>query len=82
MNPVDVDHLVGDELRRQDREQFLVIHLNTDNTVIGIERVAIGSLTEITMSPREVFKGAILANVNSVILVHQVTSYQVGTTEI
>jgi DNA repair protein RadC len=66
----DVECLLGDELRKQDREHFLVIYLTSANKVIDIEEVAVGTLNETVVSPREIFKGAILANAASIILVH------------
>lgn len=68
--PADIDRLVGGELRKNDREYFLVIYLNNRNKVIDIETVAIGTLEKLVISPREVFKGAILANASAIILVH------------
>jgi DNA repair protein RadC len=73
----DVECLLGDELRKQDREHFLVIYLTSANRVIDIEEVAVGSLNETTVLPREVFKGAILANAASIILVHNHPSGEV-----
>lgn len=69
-NAADVDRLVGDELRQQDREHLLVIYLNSRRKVIDIEIAAIGTLTEMFAAPREVFKGAILANAYEIVLVH------------
>ena len=69
-NAADVDRLVGDELRHQDREHLLVIYLNSRRRVIDIEVAAIGTLTDMCVAPREVFKGAILANACEVIIVH------------
>lgn len=66
----DVDRLVGEELRQQDREHLLVIYLNSHRQVIDIEVAAIGTLTDMYAAPREVFKGAILANACEIILVH------------
>ena len=53
-----------------DREQMVVIFLNTKNRPIGQQVVSIGTLNATLVEPREVFKGALLANANSVILVH------------
>ncbi len=58
------------ELARKDREYFVCIHLNNRNVVVGIETVAIGTLNACTVSPREVFKAAILNSAAGVILVH------------
>jgi DNA repair protein RadC len=62
--------LVKEELAGSDREIFLSIMLTGNNDLIGVETVSIGSITECTAMPREIFKSAILANAVSVILCH------------
>jgi len=62
--------VIRELLQGADREMFLCIHLSTKNRVISWEVVAIGSLDSSVVHPRELFKGAILANAASVILVH------------
>lgn len=69
-SPVDVFHLVGEEMRYLDREHFNVILLNTKNHVLGIENVSVGSLNASLVHPRELFKKAILKSAAGVILVH------------
>ena len=68
--PADVFNLVKNELGSSDREMFLSILLTTRNTVIGIETISIGTLTCSLVTPRELFKSAILANACSVIITH------------
>jgi len=58
------------EVATSDREQMVVIFLNTKNRPIGQQVVSIGTLNATLVEPREVFKGALLANANSVILAH------------
>ena len=58
------------ELANEDREHFLIACLDTKNQVIGISTIAIGTLNSAQIHPREVFKTAILANSNSIILFH------------
>jgi DNA repair protein RadC len=62
--------LVKEELVSSDREMFLSIMLTGNNDLIGVETVSIGSITECTAMPREIFKSAILANAVSIILCH------------
>lgn len=66
----DVADLVRDYLKETDREHFIVLFLNSNGGVIGINTVSTGTLTESVVHPREVFKGAILANASSIILAH------------
>ena len=67
--PEDVAELVK-ELREKDREHFATVLLNCKNGLIGVEIVSIGILDASLVSPREVFKGAILSNAAAVILCH------------
>ena len=60
----------SDLTRPQPREIMLSVLLTTKNHLIGVETVAIGSLNSTCLVPREVFKGAILANAASIILCH------------
>jgi len=69
-NPSAVYELVKDELVSSDREMLLSVMLTTKNQLIGVETVSIGSIFATTMSPRDVFKSAILANAVSIILCH------------
>ncbi len=57
-------------LRGRDREAFLCIHLNTKRDVLSAEVVAIGTLNSTLVHPREVFKGALLANAAAVVVAH------------
>lgn len=66
----DIYKLLRDEARRWDREHFLTIMLDKDHRVLGIEEIAVGSLTGAPVHPREVFKGLILANADAFIAVH------------
>lgn len=57
-------------LEKKDREHFYVLHLNSKLQMIAKELISIGSLTNSTVHPREVFKGAILNNSAAIICVH------------
>jgi len=68
--PEDVYNLVKKRLCESDREIFLSILISTDGSLIGVEEIAIGTLDECLISPRELFKSAILANAAKVIVCH------------
>lgn len=53
-----------------DREQVVVLLLNTKNKPIGFHTVSIGTLNASLVHPREVFKAAIVANAAAAILLH------------
>lgn len=63
-------NFIKDELLLSDREMFICLHLTTKHVVISYEIVSIGSLNSSVVHPREVFKGAFLANAAAVILYH------------
>jgi len=61
---------IKEELALSDREIFICLHLTIKHTVISYEVVSTGSINAAVIHPREVFKGAILANAAAVILYH------------
>ncbi|KKN67488.1 hypothetical protein LCGC14_0460850 [marine sediment metagenome] len=66
---VDVLKVV-DDIRRADRETFVVLHLNAKNIIISREIVSVGTIDSAAVYPREVLKSCILNNASSVILAH------------
>jgi DNA repair protein RadC len=53
-----------------DREHFVALMLNRKNNLIGVNTVAVGSLSTAVVHPREVLKPAILSNASSLICGH------------
>jgi DNA repair protein RadC len=70
LTPADVADLIRIYLKQTDREHFVAVFLDSHSKVIGIHTVSIGTLTESLVHPREVFKGAILANASSIVCAH------------
>ncbi len=68
--PRDAADIVGEFLAGADREHFIVLCLDTKNNVNAINTVSVGTLNSSLVHPREVFKAAILANSNAIILCH------------
>ena len=66
----DVVSALKDDFMKLPNEVFRCVHLNCKNYVLGIETISIGSATCSIVHPREVFKGAIINNSTSLILVH------------
>lgn len=66
----DVFRMFRREVATLDREVFSAVLLDGRNSVLGVNRVSVGSLTATLVHPREVFKAAILANAAALILVH------------
>ncbi len=67
--PIDVADVVS-YMQDKDREFAKVLYLNRKNAVIGLETVAIGTLSGALTTPREILKGAVLANASRIIFVH------------
>lgn len=53
-----------------DREGFVVIHLDSRGRVRSAELAHVGTLNMTIVHAREIFKGAILANADSIIVAH------------
>jgi len=68
--PTKVMDLLRPLLEDADRELFVVLALDARNRPIGTNIVSMGSLSASLVHPREVFKFAILANANALILAH------------
>jgi DNA repair protein RadC len=71
-SPEDVARLgfIQSELVSSDREKFMCIHLNIKHVVLSYEIVSIGSLNSSIVHPRELLKGALLANAAAIIVGH------------
>lgn len=69
-HPVVAAEVLRQFLDGVDREHFVVLLLDTQNQIIGIHTVTVGTLDASLIHPREVFKPAILANAASLLLAH------------
>ena len=69
-SPTDAAKIARRFLMDSDREQLIVICLDTKNQPTAINTVSIGSLNSSLVHPREVFKPAILSNSASIIISH------------
>ena len=69
-SPADVERLLRGRIAHLDRENFVVVLLNTKNEVIEASTVSVGTLGASLVHPREVFKPAVRASAASVILAH------------
>ena len=69
-SPDEAAQLVQAYLGNPDRENFVVVCVNSKNMPIAINTVSIGSLNSSVVHPREVFKIAILSNAAGIIVAH------------
>ena len=70
IEPLDAVKLIGDEMCELDREAVCIINLHTDGRPINCSIVSMGALDQAIVTPREIYKAAILSNAQSMILVH------------
>jgi DNA repair protein RadC len=68
--PSEVATILQDYFRDKDREEFLIVLLDTANTVTGLSQISVGGLSSSVVEPRQIFKTAILANAAALILAH------------
>lgn len=57
-------------LRTAAEEYFIAFHLDVHNRVIGYAEISHGTVSASLVHPREVFKGALLSNANSIVVAH------------
>lgn len=70
MSPETASDIVRRYLHGADRENLVVLLLDTHLDVIGINTVSVGSVNATVAAPREIFKPAILAGAHGIILAH------------
>ena len=71
------EFLMSIGLHEKAQEEFYSLYLNTKNKIVGFEMVSKGTLNSSLVHPREVFKGALLANAHAIILAHNHPSGEV-----
>ena len=69
-SPIDVYMLVCVEYQGQKQEILKVLLLNTQNRVLKLETISIGTLNFSVMDPREIYRVALRHNAASIILTH------------
>ena len=69
-SPKNAYEMIKEQLEGLDREQFIIVCLNTKNEPTNISVVSVGSLNKAIVHPREVFKTAILSNAASIMAFH------------
>lgn len=68
--PSDGAKLLRMFLEDSDREEFIVVSLDTKNQPVSVNMCGKGSIDSCIVHPREVFKAAILANATSIMIGH------------
>ena len=68
-SPEDAEEFLS-PLKFSPDEQFVSLHLNAQNQVIGVHEVSHGTISSSLVHPREVFKAALLANSHALVVCH------------
>ena len=68
--PEDAAHLVLPLLEGRDREHCLLVALDTKHRLIGVSTVSVGTADHTFMSPREIFRDALLSGASAIFLAH------------
>ncbi len=69
-SPSDALELAKMHLEDRDREEFIIITLDTKNQPTSINMCSRGSINASIVHPREVFKTAVLSNSATILLAH------------
>ncbi len=57
-------------LENSEKEKFIVVCLDVKNRVVCFDIIGMGSVSQCTITPREVVKSAIMSNASSIVLIH------------
>ena len=79
--PYEARDLLVPYFQGKDREHFVVLHLDSAHQPLSVEVVSVGTLNSTVVHPREVFKGAILANAQGIIAAHNHPSGKLDPSE-
>lgn len=80
-SPKDAINILGPLIGQADRENFVVISLNTKYKPVNVEITSVGSLSSSLIHPRETFKGAILSNAAAILVAHNHPSQQIKASD-
>jgi DNA repair protein RadC len=69
-SPDEAATIFRDYIGNRDREVFAVMALSTQNRVLGVSTVSIGTLENAHVHPRELYKSILLLNAASIIVAH------------
>ncbi len=69
-SPDDVYHLLVHDIGHLDQENFIALYLNIKSEVIKQETIYIGTINQMTIHPREIYKQAIKCSAAAMIFVH------------
>lgn len=69
-NPIDIINYYNDILKDKLQEEFHVLYLDSNNTIISSKRLFIGTINRSIVHPREIFKEAYLNSACKIVCIH------------
>jgi len=69
-SPEDVYHYLVHDIAHLEQEHFIALFLNIKSEVIKQETIYIGTINQMTIHPREIYKNAMKCSAAAIILVH------------
>ena len=69
-SPEDALRIIANELATYDREVFAILNVKSNGQPINLNICSVGTIDSSMVSPREVFKSAILQNSSAFIAIH------------
>ena len=70
-SPAGAAAVLAEYFADRDREEFVIVFLDTANTLVGLHVASVGGLAASIVEPRQVFKAAVLANAAAILVAHQ-----------
>ncbi len=69
-SPYDVFYMLSPDLNHLDQEHFIVLYLNVKSELIKEETIYIGTLNQMVIHPRDIFKKAMQYTASAMVFVH------------
>ena len=70
-SPADAAAVLAEYFADRDREEFVVVFMDSASTLTGLHVASVGGLAASIVEPRQVFKAAVLANAAAILVAHQ-----------
>lgn len=69
-SPADVFNIYKSEMQDKRQEHLFAVYLDSKNKIIEKRLIYIGTLNQVNIHPREIFKHAVKSSANSIVLLH------------
>lgn len=69
-SPYDVYHLLASDLMPLEQEHFIVLYLNIKSQIIKQETLYMGTINQMVIHPRDIYKKAVIYAASAMIFIH------------